>query len=136
MGKIVKNLTWGGAKLSYFFFTRKSSLAIHSFKSENRVFFFFRKRGKKKKTSWFFDFSRKFPENFLFFFFVAEKFVGHSFIRFQNCFFFFSGHRKKKNSIFIHSFDFPPKVHKNELFRGKKKIRYLCYNSFKKHIYL
>ena len=38
---------------------------------------------------------------------------------------FFSG-LGKKNSFFIHSIGFAQKCVKNELFRGNKKIRYLC----------
>ena len=44
-------------KVSYFFFTRKRSLVIHSFKSKNRVFFFPKSRkllGKKKHMCFFF----------------------------------------------------------------------------------
>ena len=130
------------SKVPYFFFSRKSSWVIHSFKIENRVFFF----PKKKYKLVFFFFPGKvhtpfiqylvkpnvffnkmgciffFPHFRVFFsfFFFLEKFTCHSFIRLKKLFFFFPVSEKKKNSFFIHSFGFAQKCVKNELFRGKK----------------
>ena len=62
----------------------------------------------------------------MFFFFPQEKFKGTHSLKIR-------GRKKKnsvgkkKNSIFTHSLDFCPKVVKNKLFQGNKKIRYLCW---------
>ena len=98
-------------KVPYFFFRGHGRRPfIHP---NPKIVFFFPKTGR------FFVFSRKFPANFLFFFLLAEKFVGHSFIRFQNCF-FFSRRRKKKTAFsFIHSI-FLLKCTKTN-FSGEKK---------------
>ena len=98
---------------SLFFFSWKSSYAIHSkFHGFNVIF---------NKMGCFF-----FPEILAFFcfFFSWKSSHVHSFIRSQSCFFFFPV-SEKKNSFFIHSIGFAQKCVKNELFRGNKKIRYL-----------
>ena len=105
-----------------FFFSRPWTLVIHSFKSENRVFFFPRsvKNLKKKNTSMFFFFSRKsssvihsdfwwipffFYKSWLCFifseilcvfwvFFFLEKFTSHSLL----------GEKKKRGKKTFHSF--------------------------------
>ena len=126
------------------FFTRISSQAIHSFKSENRVFYFFPKSyfWSEKKNKMYFFFPRKSssaihsdfeePPIFLikmccvffylifvrfFVFFSAEKFTCHSFIRFSRP---EKKTTRKKKQLF-HSFKkYPPKVRKNDLIQGKK----------------
>ena len=140
-----------GAKVSYFFFPRKSSPVIHSFKSQNAVFF--SREAEKKNTSRFFSITGKVHRSFIwilrksvFFTKLVVFFFPRIFVWFL--FFFFHGkvhmsfihsileagkkkhNPEKKNSFFIHSFDIPQKVHKNELFRGNKKIRFLWLVSF------
>ena len=133
------------SKGTVFFFSAGMDVG-HSFIQIRKSCFFFPRSGKKKIQTCFFLFPRKswsvihsdfygvpffltvvgciffFPQFCLFFvcfFLSTEKFTCHSFIRSQSCF-FFPASEKIKNSIFIHSIDFSPKVHKNELFRGKK----------------
>ena len=134
-----------------FFFTRAWTLVIHSFKSENRVFFF--PRSGKKKYSLFFFFPGKVHRSFIrsfdeFLFFLIKDgcvFFFRNFVVFF-CVFFFPGkvHKSFIHSIFwaekkkqpgkkkkqpFHSFiRKSSKMHKNELFRGNKKIRYLWPN--------
>ena len=117
------------------------------------LFFFFPRSGKKKIQADFFYYGKSssvihldfeeirffckigcvffFPEflcGFCVFFFPRKSsHVIHSFN--------FGGRKKKhnpekKNSFFIHSFDIPQKVHKNELFRGKKKYDTFGVTSF------
>ena len=138
--------SFSSGKGTVFFFPRKSSWPIHSFKTLKFVFFFPAKR--EKKYNLFFFFPRKssfaihsksggvsiillksklcffFPHFwvfFLFFFFSWKSSHVHSFIRSQCCFFFFRHWKKKKNSFFIHSIDFCRKCVKYELCREKKK---------------
>ena len=118
---------------------------IHS--NPKIVFFFFSRSGKKKIQTCFFLFPRKswsvihsdfygvpffltvvgciFFSAVLSVFCVFFSFHGKVHMSFihsiSELFFFFPASEKIKNSIFIHSIDFSPKVHKNELFRGKKK---------------
>ena len=100
----------------FFFYTKK--FVGHSFIQIRKSFFFFPKT-RKKKTSWFFDFSRKFPENFLFFFFSRKcSSAIHSF-DFKTVF-LFPGTGKKKQHF--HSFiRFSPKSAQKRTFPGKKK---------------
>ena len=128
-----------------FFFPRPWTLVIHSFKSENRVFFFSAKRKKpeKKNTSLFFFFPGKVHrsfirifDGFLFFlikvgcvfffrnfavffcvFFFLEKFTSHSFIQ-------IFGRKKKTAFSFIHS-KFLKNAQKRTFPCKKKKIRHL-----------
>ena len=106
--------TW--AKGTVFFFSRKSSWAIHSFKKP-KFLFFFPRRWKKKYNLFFFS--------SVFFFSLLEKFTCHSFIRFQSSFFFWGP--EKKNRFFIQSIHFNQKSSKNELCRGKKNTVPLTY---------
>ena len=61
---------------------------------------------------------QKIPGKLFFFCSRKSSLAIHSF-DFETAF-FFPGAGKKKNIIFIQPFDFPLKVHKNELFREKK----------------
>ena len=130
------------AKVSYFFFPRKSSPVIHSFKSQNAVFFFPRS-GKKKIQADFFLLREKFighssgfwgnPFFFtklvVFFFpaflcgfcvfFSTEKFTCHSFIQFlrpekKNTI------RKKKKQLFHSFIRYSSKSAQKRTFPGKK----------------
>ena len=104
-------------KVSYFFFYAEKFVG-HSFIQIRKSCFFFPKT-REKKTSWFFDFSRKIPEIFLFFFFCSRKSSSaiHSF-DFKAVFFFWA--RKKKARFSLNQSILPKKVQKMN-FAGKKK---------------
>ena len=137
----VEFLVFNSAKGTVFFFTRISSLAIHSFKSENRVFFSSQSQKKKKKQDVFFSFRGKvhrpfipilmkssffFNKSGLFFFlrifrvflcsfFSADKFTCHSFIQFLRLKKKKTSPGKKKKTCFIHSIEIPQKCAKTNL---------------------
>ena len=119
-----------------FLFPRKRLGGTHSLDLGNFCFFLFPDFGKKKTSCFFFP--RKRLQAFRCYFFFPKKIP-------KLCFFSFPRKRlhvthslefqgrkkktapeKKKNSIFTHSLDFPQKSANFNLFRGNKKIRYLC----------
>ena len=58
-------------------------------------------------------------------FFFLEKFKPHSLTHFKRLYFFISGVGKEKIQCFYSLTRFCQKCHKNKLFQGNKKIRYL-----------
>ena len=90
-----------GSKVSYFFFPRKSSPVIHSFKSQNAVFFF-----PAKRYNVFFSFPGKFCRPFIrilkSYLFLTKKVCVFFLLHFCAFFVFFLFHGKVHMS-FIHS---------------------------------
>ena len=125
----------------YFFRGHERWSFIHS--KPKIVFFFFREAGKKKM---FFSLEKFighsfgfwwspifFNKSWLCFFFLAFLwffcvFFPRKSSRAIHSFNFWSGKKNKpgKNKKQLFHFRFPPKMRKNELFRGKNKKRYLC----------
>ena len=120
---------WEKKKHLFFFFSSEKfvshSLATKADDPKNRP-----EKVKKRYLEVFFIFSRKILKTVCFFFSWKSLHFTHSLI--------FKGRKKKKtarekkkNTIFTHSLDFCPKVDKNKLFQGNKKIRYLWPGSAK-----